>query len=308
MKPIVVVGSLNMDLVVRAGKMPGPGETLLGSDFVTIPGGKGANQAAAIGRLGGQVAMVGRVGSDDFGRALRQNLEAFQVSTHFVQTDPTAPTGVALIVVEPGGENRIIVVGGANRRLAPADIDAAAGLVSQAGLVVAQLEIPLETVECLVELARRCQVPVLLNAAPPAPLSPELLSGIHTLVVNEHEAALLSGVPVSNVVSARQAARALARLGVHQVALTLGPLGALLCSPAEEIHVPAFRVPVVDTTAAGDAFIGGLAVSLVSGSGSLYQQVLFANAAGALACTCLGAQSSLPDQAQVLDLLQTLPG
>ena len=304
MSDILVVGSLNMDLVVVTERMPGGGETLHGEEFHMIPGGKGANQAAAIGRLGGSVSMIGKVGSDSFAPVLRGALAADHVDVRFVLTEEGSPTGVALIVVEKSGENRIIVVAGANRKLTCEDLSAAEALFAQAKVVVAQFEVPLEVVEKAADLAHYHAAQMVVNAAPAYPITDKLMSKIDTLVVNEHEAGILSGVVVDGVESAGKAAQALIRRGAKAVVLTLGPIGSLVCTETEgPQHVPTFEMRVVDTTAAGDAFIGGLAVSLVEAGGTLAEKVRFANAAGAMATTRLGAQSSLPTRAEVEALL-----
>lgn len=306
MSDIVVIGSLNMDLVVQTGRMPGPGETLHGKTFNTIPGGKGANQAVAAARLGGQVAMVGRVGSDGFGETLRRNLTADRVDDTHLLTDPDAPTGVALIVVEDSGENRIIVVAGANHKVSPADVTAAKDLFRQAKLLVIQFEVPLDVVAAVLSLSQELGVPVMVNAAPAYPIPAEQIAMIDYLVVNEHEAAILTGTQVDDaggsvdLKAASNAAHILLQKGARCVVLTLGSQGAMVCRPNEaDLLVPAFPIKPVDTTAAGDAFIGGLAVSLLNPGMDMRAKVRFANAAGAMAATRMGAQSSLPTRAEV---------
>ena len=302
MSDILVIGSLNMDLVVRAERMPARGETLPGLDFHTIPGGKGANQAAAAARLGGRVAMLGCVGADAFGEQLLENLQGLGVDIGAVRRVAGVSSGVAAILVDGGGDNRILVVAGANGRVSEEDIRVADDRMRQARLVVMQLEIPLESVLAAARSARSVGAPVLLNPAPARELPEELLGLVDTLVVNEVEAAALSGLPVGSIEQGFAAARALLRRGARQVALTLGAQGALVCSAQVTAHVPGFAVQVVDTTAAGDAFIGGLAVALLEGK-PLERAARFANAAGALACTRLGAQSSLPARDEVMALL-----
>ncbi len=303
MSDIVVVGSLNMDMVVRTALMPGAGETLHGKEFHTIPGGKGANQALAIARLGGSVSMIGRVGQDGFGKALCKNLADNQVDITPIQIDTFAPTGVALIVVEDSGENRIIVIPGANHQTCPADIQAAENLIRQARMLVVQFEVPMPVVEAVVRQARRWNISVIVNAAPAYPIDSEWMPLIDYLVVNEHEASTLSGQDVSDVESARRAAQILIQRGARHVVLTLGAQGSVIGAPTGEYHVPSFPVKVIDTTAAGDAFIGGLAVSLLDSSLNLPAKVRFASAAGAIATTRMGAQSSLPTRAEVEAIL-----
>ena len=299
MSKIVVIGSLNMDLLVKTGRMPSAGETLQGQEFHTIPGGKGANQALSAARLGGNVAMLGRVGRDRFGEALSQGLAADGVDISHLLVDDTAPTGVALIVIEANGENRIILVGGANLQTSPADVLALEDVLRQASLLIMQFEIPMPVIEAVLQIAQRSGVPVLLNAAPAYALAKEMLAMIAYLVVNEHEAAVLSGIAVTDVESARQAALTLQQQGAGLVIITLGALGALAVGAQAQEYAPAFPIQAVDTTAAGDAFIGGLAVSLLQTGLSLADRLRFANAAGALAALRLGAQSSLPTRAEV---------
>ena len=293
MARITVVGSLNMDLVVRTPRIPKPGETIIGSDFHTIPGGKGANQAVAAAKLGAEVSMVGRVGEDDFGRALIANLEAVHVNHRFVRRDPVTPTGIALITVEDSGENNIVLAPGSNMKLTVEDIVAAGETIAQSDSVLFQLESPLPVVEAALELAKSRGVTTILNPAPAQPLSEALLRYVDILVPNETETALLTGLPVATDAQIEQAAEHLRRIGVGTVILTLGERGAFLCSAAGNRHVPAYKIRPVDTTAAGDAFLGGFAVALGEGS-SLEEAVSRGNAAGAVAATRFGAQPSLP--------------
>ena len=302
MAGIIVVGSLNMDLVVRAPHMPAPGETIIGSDFRTIPGGKGANQAVAAAKLGAQVSMVGRVGDDDFGRAQLRNLGQLGIDTRYITVDPDAATGIALITLDASGQNSIVIAAGANMHLTVADIDAAQEIIAQADVLVCQLESPLEAVEHAIALAHSCGVKVILNPAPARKLSPETLSKVDFLIPNESETAILTGMEVTDVPSAKKAADHLRQQGVGIVILTLGEKGALLVGPSEEMYIPAYEVEVVDTTAAGDAFVGGFAVALAEGE-NLANAVRFANAAGALTVTRLGAQPSLPTRKEVESLL-----
>ena len=294
---IVVVGSLNMDLVVRAPRLPQPGETLLGGEFRTFPGGKGANQAVAAARLGGSVRMVGRVGQDDFGSALLGTLKAAGVDTAHVTRDPEAASGVALITVDAAGQNAIVVASGANGRVAPADVDAAEAALAGAAVLVLQLECPLPAVERAVERARRHGLQVVLNPAPAQPLPPALLAGVDYLIPNQTELAQLTGAA-----EATAAARQLQAAGVRHVVVTLGEAGVLIVGPGGAFQLPAHPVPVVDTTAAGDAFVGAFAVALAQGR-PLPEAAAWGNAAGALAVTRAGAQPSLPTLAEVERLL-----
>ncbi|MFH1084871.1 MAG: ribokinase [Chloroflexota bacterium] len=299
MAEIVVLGSLNMDLVVRTAHIPRPGETVSGEGFVTIPGGKGANQAAAAARLGASVAMVGRVGADAFGPALLANLRAQGVDVTHVRHDPAAPSGIALIAIAADGENAIIVAPGANGRVGHEDLEAAADVIAQARLLVMQFEIPLDTVRAALAMARARGLPVILNPAPAQAVEAEFFHGVHYLVVNETEAEQLAGLAVSDLAAAERAGRALLARGVPVVIVTLGAQGALLVTADQATHVPARKVAVVDTTAAGDAFLGGLAAALLRGF-ALPEAVRYATCAGTLATTVLGAQTSLPTAAQVL--------
>lgn len=295
---IVVVGSLNMDLVIKAARRPQPGETLIGESFGMFLGGKGFNQAVAAARLGGSVQMVGRVGRDDFGRRLVPSLADEGVDLTYVVEDPEVSTGIASLVIDAQGDNSIIIVPGANLRLAPEDIDRAAEVLAAADVLMMQLEVSLQTVEHAAHLARSAGVKVLLNPAPAQPLSDDLLRLVDVLTPNETETELLTGISVADIDSAARAAQALLARGVGTVILTLGARGALLAEPRGITHVPGYRVQVVDTTAAGDAFCGALAVQLAQGA-ALTGAITVANAAGALATTVLGASPSMPSRQAV---------
>ena len=299
---VTVIGSLNIDLVTNA-KIPLPGETVIGGDLHTVPGGKGANQAVAAARLGADVIMVGRVGNDVFAQQLLDNLTKFHVNHDHVIQDPGAASGVALIVVDSAGENSIVVAPGANSLLTPADVEAAEGAIESADLILLQLEIPLETVHSAAQLAHKHGTKVILNPAPAQPLPEELLARVDVLIPNEIETALLSGMPANNQAEIGAAAAKLRQMGVGIVILTLGDRGALLANEAGTLHFPPFVPPsVVDTTAAGDAFVGGLATALAEGK-SVAEAVPWGNASGSLAVTRLGAQPSLPSREEVEVLL-----
>jgi ribokinase len=295
---IVVVGSINMDLVVRAPHLPRPGETILGSDFKTFPGGKGANQAVAAARLGGRVKMIGRVGGDAFGAQLLQTLRDDCVDTTFVQRDAAAPSGVALITVEDAGQNTIVVASGANVRVTPADVDAAAAAFAGASVLLLQLECPLPAVRHAIEVARQQQVRVILNPAPSQPLDAQLLSQVDYLVPNQIELALLTQTN-----SLEEGVQRLRALGVKQVVVTLGGDGVAVFDDDQAYQLAPHQVDVVDTTAAGDAFVGGFAVALVEGK-STRAAAEWGNAAGALAVTRAGAQPSLPARAELHEFLR----
>jgi len=299
MPDIFVIGSLNADLVVRAPRFPAPGETISGEDLAIIPGGKGANQALAAARQGMSVAMVGRVGNDSFGPTLIKNLKDNRVDTSGVQIDESA-TGTAIIVVDANGQNSIVLSPGANGKVTPADVQAVS--LRDADTLLLQLEIPLETVIQAASLARQNGLRVILNPAPARPLPNDLLANVDILVPNESELGILTGIPVSDVDSVPSAAKALLAKGVQTVIVTLGSQGALLITVEQMKLIPAFDVDVVDTTAAGDAFIGGLAAALLKGK-SLVEAVRYGNASGALAATKFGAQPSLPTQNEVEQLI-----
>jgi ribokinase len=300
MPEILVIGSLNADLVVRAPRFPAPGETISGEDLSIIPGGKGANQAVAAARQGASVAMVGRVGDDSFGPTLLQNLRENKVDTARVQTAASA-TGTAIIVVDSSGQNSIVLSPGANGKVTPADVDAVS--FRDSDMLLLQLEIPLETVVQAASAARQSGLRVILNPAPARQLPDSLLADMDILVPNESELQLMSGQSVTDISSAKSAARVLLAKGVQTVIVTLGANGALLVTGENSIHIPTFKVKVVDTTAAGDAFIGGLAAALLKGV-PLEEAVRYGNASGALAATKFGAQPSLPTEDEVEQLVR----
>jgi ribokinase len=301
---ILVIGSLNMDLVTLTPQLPKPGETIHGHQFKTVPGGKGANQAAAIARLGSWVAMVGRVGKDAFGEQLVGSLSEMGVDTQNIRIDPEATTGIATILVDDQGENSIVVTAGANYQVSEQDIDRIDGLFSKSKFLVLQLEIPLNVVDYAIKKARKNDVQIVLTTAPAYPNAKEFLKDVNYLMLNETEAQVYTGRNVENEQDAENAVRDLLSLGVPVVILTLGKRGALLGADDQVTRVPTWEVEVVDTTAAGDAFAGGFTVALSEGQ-SLKEAVKYANAVGALTVTRLGAQTSLPSAAEVQELLET---
>jgi ribokinase len=300
MADILVVGSLNADLVVRAPRFPEPGETISGEDLQIIPGGKGANQAVAAARQGISVAMTGRVGNDSFGPELIDNLKHNQVNSDHVQVDPESATGTAIIVVDASGQNSIVLSPGGNGRVAAADLERVS--FADYRLLLLQLEIPVEAVLAAARRAKESGLRVLLNPAPAGALPEELISLPDFLVPNESELSLLTGKPVSDISSAATAARKLLERGAQNVIVTLGASGALVVNKEGTQHVPSFKVDAVDTTAAGDAFIGGFASALLQDR-SLEEAVRYGCACGALAATKFGAQPSLPTRAEVEKLL-----
>ncbi len=290
---IVVVGSLNMDLVVRVARHPRMGETLLGGEFHTFPGGKGANQAVAAARLGAPVRMIGRVGRDAFGSALLATAQNDRVDTTYIQKDPDAASGVALITVSEDGQNTIVVAAGANGRLSAEDVYAAEAAFADAGAVVMQLEIPLPAVEAAARLGRKYGAATILNPAPAQPFSAELLALSDYLVPNQPELRLLSGQA-----DLEDGIQTLLDAGVTNLIVTLGEKGVRWASAQQKIYIPAFNVRAVDTTAAGDAFVGAFAAGLAEGR-SVEEALQRGCAAGALAVTRAGAQPSLPTRAEV---------
>jgi ribokinase len=289
---VVVIGSLNMDLVARAPRLPVPGETIAGSSFATAPGGKGANQAVAAARLGAATAMVGCVGEDDFGVRLVAGLRADGIDVSAVRAVP-GPTGVALIVVDEDGRNGIVVVPGANGAAGPAEVQRAEPLLAAARIVALQLETPIETVARAAARARALGKTVVLNPAPARPLPPDLLAAADLLVPNEVEAAMLSGRPAGTPAEAIDAARVLRERGARDVIVTLGDRGVVAVTAAGARHFAARVVRAVDTTAAGDTFIGGLCAALANGH-ALEDAIGWAQAAAAISVTRPGAQPSIP--------------
>lgn len=302
---VVVVGSLNMDLIMTAERWPKAGETVIGKEFMQLPGGKGANQAVAAAAAGAAVKMIGRVGKDTFGPLLRENLIAHGVDASAVIEDAEENTGIALVGVDAAGENRIVVIAGANGRLSPADVEAAAadGVWSGARVCLLQLETPLETVIAAARAARRENALVILDPAPAVPLPAELLELVDLCLPNSHELATLTNRSVENVVEARLAASALLTQGVGSVVVKLGADGALLVDGNHFQHFPAHAVEVVDTTGAGDAFAGSVAAALAENK-PLEAAIAMGNLAGALACTRKGAQSAVPLRSEIDRLLK----
>ncbi len=299
---ILVVGSSNTDMIIKLERIPKPGETILGGEFATAAGGKGANQAVGAARAGGTVTFIARVGQDMFGDKAVAGFVADGINVDYVVRDRTSPSGVALIFVGQNGENSIAVASGANGRLSPADVRKARNAFRHAKVLLLQLETPLETVQVAAELAAAAGVRVILNPAPARPLPDKLLRRVYLLTPNESEAELLTGVAVDNEDGAAKAAKALLARGAQNVIITMGARGALVAG--ENVHqlIPAFKVKAVDTTAAGDVFNGTLAFGLADGR-SLLEAARFASAAAAISVTRMGAQTSAPTRKAIEKLL-----
>jgi len=294
---IAVIGSANTDLITFADRFPRAGETLFGQNFDLGFGGKGANQAVAARLCGAEVMMVAKVGNDLFGQATVRNFAAFGVDTTHVKIIDGVPTGVAPIFVEPGGQNRIIVVKGANEKLTPADVDAASADLRTVSSIILQFEIPLETVYHTIRFARTHNIRCIVNPAPAVPASLTELMGADYFIPNETEAELITGLPVQTTEQAGACAQALLDKGFPRVLITLGARGALLADSTGHMYIPPFSVTAVDTTGAGDAFIGSLAVFLAEGlpeKDAIARASLFA----ALSTTRVGTQKSFPGRAE----------
>ncbi len=302
---IVVVGSLNMDLVVRLPKIPKPGETLLGGVFNTYPGGKGANQAVAASRLGGHVSMIGCVGDDSFGRELVANLSTEGVDTSHVFVQPNVSSGVALIQVDDQAQNSIAVASGANFRLSSEYVEKAMQAIEKIDVVVMQLETPLETIYTAARVAHQRGAKVILNPAPAQVLENDLLQLVDYLIPNEYEIATMTGFQIQNITDTDQAAQQLLSKGVKNLIVTLGNKGSVIFegNTNNSVDIPAWKVQAVDTTAAGDCFIGAFAVGL-SKEKSVKDAAALASAAAAISVTRLGAQPSLPKIDEVYQFMK----
>lgn len=295
---IIVVGSSNTDMVIRTDRFPKPGETILGHDFFMNQGGKGANQAVAAARLGGDIIFVSCVGDDVFGKTALQSLQEEDIDVSYIRIDQEVPSGVAVITIDQTGENNIVVAPGANAALIPEDMNHVLTLIEKDSFVLIQLEIPIETVTYLVKQANRRGAKVILNPAPAQPLPGELFHKIYLMTPNEEEASLLTGIAVNDMASAQGAAENLIERGVQNVVITMGNKGALALYDSENIFIEAQKVIAVDTTAAGDVFNGALVVALSEGS-PIHEALKFASTAAAIAVTRLGAQSSSPFRKEI---------
>jgi ribokinase len=296
--PIYVIGSSNTDMVIKTERLPIPGETIMGGSFMMNAGGKGTNQAVAAARLGGHVTFVGCVGDDSFGHATIEQLTKEGIQTEFVQVDIQQPSGVALINVDANGENSIVVAPGANASLLPDRLEEFFNQLQRPAIVLVQLEIPIITVECIIQQCAVKSIPVILNPAPARPIRDDLLPYLYAITPNESEAELLTGIPVNDTNSAIKAAQILHRKGVSKVIITRGKNGAYWSDGKSTGKVPSPIVHAVDTTAAGDCFNGAVAVAL-SESFSLPEAVAFACKAASLSVTRMGAQPSLPTRKEL---------
>ena len=303
---VLVVGSINTDLVVPVPTLPQSGETVLGGNLQHISGGKGANQAVAAARLGARTALLGCVGADELGKARLQDLKSYGVTVSGERVCPTLPTGAALILVDEAGDNVIAVAPGANAALKPSHVTAASTLFQQSRVLVCQLEVPLDTVRAALDQAREHGLTTILNAAPGNVEAASVLGATDVLVVNRAEAASLLDHPVSSIAEAKAAAIKLCGRIRDSLVLTLGPEGSMLASCDDVQHVPAWHVPTVDATAAGDSFVGALAAALSRGE-ELATAARYATAAAAITVGRFGAQPSLPTGEEVAAFLQSPP-
>jgi len=290
---------MNMDMVVKTSHIPQPGETVLGGSFLMNPGGKGANQAVAVARLGGNVTFIGKIGDDIFGKQSSQLFDEEGVDTNGILSDSDSPSGIALITVDDRGENSIVVAPGANAHLEPEDVEKVLGTYADAKILLVQLEIPMHTVEFASRHARQRGMQVILNPAPANHAVPNMFHLVDIITPNIHEAEMLSGVRITDIPSARQAADVIHSQGVKHVIVTLGKGGAVLLEDGVFSHIPAPVVETVDSTAAGDVFNGALAVAVAEGKG-LTEATAFACRAASIAVTRMGAQSSIPFRNEVL--------
>lgn len=295
---IVVVGSTNTDMVIKASHLPQPGETILGGTFFMSAGGKGANQAVAAARLGGKVSFIAKTGYDIFGKQAIELFEREGIDISFIARDRCQPSGVALITVDDKGENCIVVAPGANASLMPEDIDEAKEKFETASFVLMQLETPIETVEHVANITSAKKIKFILNPAPAAKLNDELLKKISIITPNQNETEMLTGIKVSDESSAKKAAQFLQKKGIETVIITMGASGAFVLHENNTKMIPGHKVKVVDTTAAGDVFNGALVVALSQGM-NMYDAVSFACKAAAISVTRLGAQASAPERHEV---------
>lgn len=303
MNKIVVIGSSNVDLIMKMDHLPEKGETVTDAIFMQVYGGKGANQAVAAARAGGNVAFVSCVGEDAYTPQMVQNYKNDGIDTRFVFNEKGVATGHALIMIGGDGDNIISVAPGANYNLTPAKIDEALPVINQAAMIVMQYEIPEETIKHVIDLANQKNIPVMWNCAPARAFDTSYIPKINILVLNEVEAGFLAGMPVENQSDAEKAAIKLVAKGVEKVIITLGSQGAFVVTKNEKVSVPSYKVDAIDTTAAGDTFCGAFAVALVEAK-SLKEALQFASAAAAISVTRMGAQPSAPKRAEIDEFLK----
>ena len=303
MKKIVVIGSLNIDLVLSVEEFPKPGETINSLNYKEVPGGKGANQAAAASKLDAKVAMIGKVGADEHGEILLNTLDKYGVDTKHIKKEGT--TGKAFIHVNSEGENNIVLVPGANHKMTKEDIDTNLGLIQESDLLILQMEIPIPVVEYALKIGKKLSKKIILNPAPAQKIDRNLLKNVHTLIPNESELEILTGLPVESKEQIEEAAKSLIALGVNQVIVTLGSKGSLLVDKNTTQYVPALKVDAVDTTAAGDSFVGAYSSKLIEGY-TAYDAAVFATKVAAITVTREGAQSSLPTIEDIKNLEDTI--
>jgi ribokinase len=305
MRPkITVIGSSNTDLVATVLKLPSPGETVMGNDFIIAPGGKGANQAVAIARIGGDVTFIAKIGTDDNGNQSLKNFKKDGINTEFVFQTDEVPSGVALIFVDKNGENMLVPVPGANGKLCPDDIDKARKAIENANIIVLQLEVPLETVEHAINVAYKANVSIVLNPAPGRKLEPSIIKMVSYITPNETEAEILTDIKVIDDSSAQEAGKRLLEFGAKTAIITLGKRGVMIVNPDDSYLVPAFVVDAVDATAAGDAFTGGFAYAIATGK-DIKSSARFGNAVAGLTVTKMGAQPSMPTKDELDEFLKT---
>lgn len=304
MSKIVVIGSINTDMVVRSSQLPFPGQTLMGHSFQTTGGGKGANQAVAAARLGAEVSLIARIGDDAFGKISIENFKKENINIENIYTDNNAPSGVAIIVVDDKGENIIVVAPGANATLNEKDIQDAEDVIKEADIVLFQLEIPMRTVAEGIRIAKKHNRMVMLNPAPAATIPKEIFRSVDIITPNQTEALMLTGIAVNDAVNAQHACDVLHGMGILTVIVTMGVQGAYVSSDNYKGLISGFTAGVVvDTVAAGDTFCGGLAIAIAEGK-KIKDAVQFANAAAALSVTKAGAQASIPERAEVISLMK----
>lgn len=297
-KSILVIGSINMDFVIKAERVPRTGETLMGSGFSTIPGGKGANQAVAMARLGGKVIFAGCLGNDSLGQKLRRGLEKEKVITDYLTVDKNEHSGVTMIIINKDGDNSIVLDAGANMTFSPEKADPLKEILAEVSIVLSQLEIPIQTVDFIFSEAKKLGITTVLDAGPARALPASLLQRTDIISPNQTELEALVGKQINNLDEAKKEAEKLLKWGIKAVILKLGEKGSYLLTKRDKLYFPALKVKVVDTTAAGDAFMGALCLSLTQGK-SFSEAVEFANLCGASAVTRLGAQPSLPTPEEI---------